>query len=245
MPKTPQNVLQAEFLFHPRSVGLAEAPAPIRTADGNCSVRFTVDEDISFQVSSTYTPLINSEKANKNIALIQGLTSGIGGAGAQGLIDEATASATTSLTSYSVWSGTSPVTVALRGTFSSRHDGNWMKDIAYYLLALAVPKSRGANAGTGFTAPGVSPQAAFRAGSNRPIFRGADGRRNPTNVTVKIGSYFTLEGVIVSQATVLHSRYRDSNGLPLWGTIDLSFSSSAIATTRQLQQMLGYSEVDE
>jgi hypothetical protein len=189
--------------------------------DGTENARMILNEDLTLNFSSSYSSLSESSSP-KAFKMIAGVLSSTGSSGAAGLIG-----GEWKQLGFQTWTGTEPLSTTLSIRFSMLNDAKTeVIDPMIALTKMVLPTETGAKGS--LVGPGPSVLSAFedsRLGKHKSIH-------------CYIGN-FKISNIILTRAVPTFSKHTDQFGYPIWGTMELSFTTIFSATVEMLQDMVG------
>jgi len=176
--------------------------------------------------------------------------------GATGLIlSQAGVSKVAELMSVAVWEGTSPVEMTLPLEFIAEKPGSAMKEVLIpirTLLQMALPSRIGGNfklnvpsvdiPGTSVSTPALSLDFGAVLAPPGPVpspgFAKAFGTDPGEIITIEIGKFLKFERVVITGATASFPAIVDKAGIPMRGTVELSFMTSVTPTKEGMVKIM-------
>ena len=179
-------------------------------------VEMILDNEVTLSLSSTFDELLNFNTNKMMIAgtsLFQAITGKV-------------LSTQFKEMGYRMWTKTDPIKFSVTSTFNMTYSGK--KEVLepmQVLMKLPLPSQKDDGKGIGLLPPGPSILTAMNNDS------GQFDRR----YSFRSGIFY-LESVVIEKAEPTFSAETDSEGFPIWGTIQLDISSLFTATTQDIDK---------
>ena len=189
--------------------------------------RFILDDDFSFQSTSTFNSIVDGAIAAP-LALARQILEAKG-------VDNGLTSLLSRTSSrefgFQYWSSSSPLSLNIKSTFYMRTSG--LRDVMTpikEITRLAIPTVH--RNGSGLIPPG--PNISIVLDSDEEIAVQSNSTRR---THLQIGQ-MTLEDIIIKSVTNDLSKVKDDQGWPVWGTISVDVDTVYTFDSRLLDQMI-------
>ena len=189
--------------------------------EGTENARMILNEDLTLNFSSSYSKLSNASSPTVFKAL-GGVLSSLGSKKVAGMVG-----GEYKQMGFQTWTGTEPLSTSISVRFAMKHDAK--SEVVEPMLALTKLCLPYETDGGALVGPGPSVLSAFEGSAQM-------GKQQ--NLHCYIGN-MRISNIVLTRAIPTFSRNTDQFGYPIWGTIEISFTTIFSASVQMLNSIMG------